>query len=203
MQNKIVILLTMVCIFFSSQVFALENLTSKPKLNPISATMAKKLIRDHSGNINLKHLKGADNIEPEQSFEISINSKRLYVISAHRKTPSDDNLFTCSVLLFDQSGAIKSAFDTMGNDDENRPWYCDYVEAMSFKDYYPDGSLKIVGMYRGTPPSSEHFILPIIMKLDFNKPSLEIDETLTRKLEDADVKTIQGIRSYLRKHEKK
>ncbi|MBT1070827.1 hypothetical protein [Pelotalea chapellei] len=202
MQIKIIIF-TLVSILNCLNVLAIENPPIKAKVNPIDETIAKKFIRNNAGHINLKNLKSSVNIEPEQSFKINIRSKDIYIVSAHRRTPSDDNLFTCSVLLFDQSGVIKSAFDTMGNDDEKRPWYCDYVEAMSFKDYYLDGSLKIIGLYRGTAPSSEHFILPVIMKLNFNKPSLEIDEELTSKLEDADVTTIQGVRSYLKKHEKK
>ena len=202
MRNEIIMIAT-ACVFSCFQAFALESPTHKATVKPIDETLAKKLIRENTGKINLKNLTGADNIEPEQSFKININSKDFYIISAHRKTPSDNNLFTCSVLLFDRFSMIKSSFDTMGNDDEKRPWYCDYVEALSFKDYYLDGSLKIIGLYRGTPPSSEHFILPVIMKLDFNKPSLVIDEELTSKLDGLDIDSIQGVRSYLKKHSEK
>ena len=156
MRNEI-IMIAIICVFSCFQAFALESPTRKATVKPIDETLAKKLIRENTGKINLKNLTGADNIEPEQSFKANINSKDFYLISAHRKTPSDNNLFTCSVLLFDRFRTIKSSFDTMGNDDEKRPWYCDYVEALSFKDYYLDGSLKIIGLYRGTPPSSEHF----------------------------------------------
>jgi len=199
MRNKIIIITT-VCVLICFQAFAFDSPNQKIIVTPIGEILAKKLIRENVGKINLKNLKIADNIEPEQSFKIIIKPKYFYVISAHRKTPSDGDLFTCSVLLFDQFCVIKSSFDIMGNYEEKRPWYCDHVEAMSFKDYYPDGNLKIIGMYRGTPPSNEHFILPVILRLDFNKPSLEIDETLTGKLEDVDVDTIKAVRSYLEKH---
>ncbi len=62
--------------------------------------------------------------------------------------------------------------------------------------------MKIIAIYLATPPSNEYFHLPVIMKLDFNKPSLEIDEALTQMLEGADVNTIQEVRSYLKKHKK-
>jgi len=202
MYNKIMVF-TLASIFCYFQVFAFENPNGTVKVTPVGEAIAKKLIRDNAGNITLKGLKISDNIEPEQSFEIKIGPKIFYIISAHRATPSNADLFTCSVLLFDAYGVIRSAFDTMGNDNEKRPWYCDHVEAMSFNDYYPDGASKIIGLYRGTPPSSEHFVLPIIMKLDFNTPTLEIDEELTRKLEDVGADTIRGVRSYLKKQGQK
>lgn len=190
-----------ICIIFNISIhaFAFNNMTSKAKVKPITESMAKKLIRNHKGKIYLNGLKKNDDIIPEQFFEIKTKSNFFYIISAHRYTPSDDNLSTCSVLLIDQNGIIKTSFDTMGNDDEKRSWYCDCVEAMSFKDYYSNGDLKIIGIYRGTAPSSEKFVIPVIMKLDFNNLTLKIDEELTNKLEDADVKTIQGVRSYLKK----
>jgi hypothetical protein len=191
----------LVCIFTFTclQAFAFGNKPIKAIVKPVDETMAKSLIMSHPANINLKCLKDPNSITPDQSFKISILSKVFYIISAQRETPSNNDLFTCSVLLFDESGAVKSAFDTVGNDERNRPWFCDHIEAMSFKDYYPDGSLQIIALYLSTPPSSERFMLPVIMKLDFDKASLKIDETLTHKVEDADVNTIQEVRSYLRK----
>jgi PAAR motif len=188
-------------VFHNDQLAA--RVGDKAIVKPIVVAEAEKLVVKSPDEIaTLIKTKNRVELYNGQFFKVTKQSRAFYIISGKRNS-ADDNPTTCTVLLFDQSGTVKSVFDVVGPDDEKRFWYCDYVEAMSFKDYYPDGSLKIIGMYRGTAPSSEHFILPVIMKLDFNTPSLKIDEELTSKLEDTDVKTIQGVRSYFKKHEKK
>jgi len=202
MQNKIVMLITMFCIFFSIQAFALENPTSKINVKPIDECMAKKLINSQTDD--LKNVGVFHDIEPDkQSFKINIKSNVFYIISGTRESKIRTNLHRCAILFFDEEEKIKGAISTVAPQDDESFWTCDGTAAMSFKDYYPDGSPKVIVLYNVTPPSNERFILPVILKLDLNKPSLKIDEALTRKLEDADVNTIQEVRSYLKKHEKK
>lgn len=202
MRNKIITLFIVSYIILSNPGHSLENVTSKVKIKPIGVSEAEKLVENSKDEI-AKLIKNKNRIKlyNGQFFKITKQPKVYYIISAKRLS-DDENPTTCSVFLFDQSKTIKSAFDTVGDDDEKRSWCCDYVEAMSFKDYYPDGSLKIIAIYLATPPSNEYFHLPVVMKLDFNKPSLEIDEALTQTLEGADVNTIQEVRSYLKKHKK-
>lgn len=197
MLNKI-IFSTIVCFFCCHQAFALENTTNKIKVKPVDAVMAKSLIISQMDN--LKNIETIRDIEPDnQSFEININSKIFYIISGVRESKIKSNLYRCAILLFDWTGKIKDTLNSIAPSDDESVWTCDGAKAISFRDYYPDGSLKIIVLYNVTPPSNEYFILPVIIKFDFSKPSLKIDETLTRKLEGADVNTIQGVRSYLKK----
>lgn len=136
-----------------------------------------------------------------QSFSITSGNIRYYWISLNRKS-QDMNLTTCSTLLLRNNGEVITSLDTAGPDHESRYWACDYVEAMSFKDRYPDGSIQVIAIYLATPPSNERFTLPVIMKLDLKKPSLSIDEALTKKLEDKSVKTIDDARRVLQKYRK-
>jgi hypothetical protein len=188
-----------VFMFMCTQVFATETTTIKAI--PLNHSTANQLIVQNFNNSKLSYLK-TTKVEPDQSFKINVNSENLYVISARRKTSSDTDLSTCSVLLFDQNGLIRNVFDTVGNDDDRRPWYCDYIEAMSFKDRYPDGSIQIIAIYLVTPYSSERFTLPVIMKLDYKRPSLEIDELLTRKFDGKNVKNIQDVIKLLKNQNK-
>jgi hypothetical protein len=198
MQNKPTIII-LICLFIGVQAFAFEGRNNNVKAKRIDEAMINKLIGNKADNIILKNVGRIRNIRHDkQSFEISKNSKILYVVPFNRDS-GNGNSTTCSVLLFDSSGTIKSAFDTAGPDHASRYWACDYVEAMSFRDYYPDGSLKIIVVYYATPPSNERFLLPVILRLNFKKPSLEIDEELTRKLEDADANTIQEVRAFFKK----
>lgn len=191
------------CILIGVQALARVNPSGNVHVKYIDEAMLKNLIGNQIGNIKLKNVGKGQKIRPDkQSFEITIKSQTFYIVSINRDS-DNGNSTTCSVLLFDKSGAIKSALDTAGPDHESRFWACDYVEAMSFNDYYSDGALKIIAVYYATPPSNERFLLPVILKFDSNKPSLTIDEALTLKLEEADVDTIKEVRAYLKKHEKK
>ncbi len=200
MRNKIIIF-TFFYIIISLKAFAVEQANNKIKVKPMSVATVNKLIKDQIDTIKLKDVNIVNDIEPDQSFEINTKYKVYYIIAGNRDSNDDlRNFNTCSILLFDKSGAIKSVLNTVGPENKKRPWACDYIEAMSFRDYYPDGSSKVIVLYNVTPPSNERFMLPVILKLDFNKPSLEIDEILTGKLRRADVNTIQEVRSYLKKH---
>lgn len=194
---RIKIFIFIICFIFNGvQAFALEKKT-KINVKPIDRTMTEKLITSQIGNIDFE-------IEPDdQSFQLTIKSKIFYIISGTRESKIRVNLHRCGIVLFDAGGKAKGVLSTLAPKDDESFWTCDSTEAMSFRDFYPNGNLKIIALYNVTPPSNERFILPVILKFDLKNSSLEIDEELTSKLEDADVTTIQEVRSYLKKHEKK
>ncbi|MDA8140069.1 MAG: hypothetical protein M0036_15580 [Desulfobacteraceae bacterium] len=202
LRNRATICLLLFILFWcTADLSEAETKNSKIKISSISKELAKKLIDDQISKTKLKNLND-DTLKPDdnQNFQIHYQTKNYYLISSIRYLPPDS---TCSVLLFDDSKNIVDAIDVLGPKDDKRFWMCTYIEAISFSDYYPDGSLKIIALYLATPPSSEHFTLPIVLKMDLNKPSLTIDEELTSKFEDSDIKTIKEARSLLNKQKDK
>ena len=201
MRNKIAMILTVFCVLISFQAFAMEN-QSKVIVKPIGELDIKKLIDSQKTNLTTAGI--FQEIEPDnQSFELSVKSKTFFIISGTRESKIRNNLHRCAILFFDAEKKIKDALNTVAPKDDESFWTCDGTQAMSFRDFYPDGSPKIIVLYNITPPSNERFILPVILKLDLSKSSLEVDEPLTRTLEDTDVNTIQEVRSYLKKRQKK
>lgn len=205
-SNKIILFLLIANMFCAANITnasATEKPINKVMVNSISISMAKDLISNQLGKIKLD-LIGVSRIEPDennQSFKLSIYSKIFYIISTKRPSRTDQNYpLTCALLLFNESKELVSGVDTLGENLEASPWYCDGAEAMSFLDYYPDGNLKIIALYNGTPPSNEHFIDPIVIKLDVNKATLAIDKGLTDFLEEKypAAKTIKAVRAALK-----
>lgn len=204
MQNKTLATLFMILSFISvTQANASEKHETKAKVSLISKVLAKDLIANHIGNIKLKDM-NTNGLEPDngQHFKISTQSTTNYIMSSTRNSPRDYPP-TCAVLLFNQSKNFVSIVDTVGPNNDKRPWTCESTEAISFSDYYPDGCLKIIALYLATAPSSERSIVPVVLKLDFNKPSLVIDEALTSIFDDKDIKTIKAARSILNKQKGK
>ncbi|MBT1070828.1 hypothetical protein [Pelotalea chapellei] len=161
----------------------MENKT-QINVKPIDRAMTEKLI--------ISLVDNNDYIEPDdQSFQLTIKPKIFYIISGTRESKIRANLHRCGILLFDEGGKVKSVFSTLAPKNDESFWTCDGTEAISFKDHYPDGSLKIIVLYNVTPPSNERFILPVILKFDLKNSSLGIDEDLTRKLKNVDITTIQ------------
>jgi hypothetical protein len=160
-------------------------------------TAAKKLIISERAKL-LKFRVEASNIEPDsdQSFRLKTKERTLYIVSSTRNSPMDVPP-TCSALLFNDAKELISLIDTVGPNAERRPWTCDNTKALSFSDNYPDGSLKIIGLYLATAPSSEHFIVPVVLKLSFIIPSLIIDEGLTNLFDDKEINTIKRARQII------
>jgi len=197
MQNKILALLFIVVIC-STQSFAAGKIT-KAKINPISTEMAKELISNQTDNIKRNNISPIG-IKPDnnQCFRISMQSRDYYIVSTLRYSQRP----TCAVLLFNESKELVNLIDTVNPDNDEKPWLCDHAKAMSFLDYYPDGGLKIIALYIATAPSSDRFTDTIIIKLDFKKPSLSIDEFLTSKFNaDNYVETIKDARKVLKNNQ--
>jgi len=186
----------------SVQVFAAENIKSKAKVSPVALDIAKQIILDQRAKIRLKDM-STNKIEPDngQNFKIDVLGKEFYVLSATRNSPQDYPP-TCAILLFDESKKFINIVDAVGPNDDKRPWTCEGTEAMSFADYYQDGSLKIIALYLATAPSSERSIVPVVLKFDTKIPSLKIDEKLTSLFDDRDITTIKAARNLLKKHSK-
>jgi len=185
-----------------SQVIASDQRVTALQIKRIDEAVCKKMIEKQIMHLKLKNVNSIKDIRLDnESYEIQSGSKSFFFVSINRNS-DDGNSTTCSLLLFDKSGHLKNAFDVAGPDHKSRYWSCDYMEAVSFKDYYTDGSIKIIAIYNMTPPSNEHFLLPVITKLDIVRSSLVIDESLTTALEDANVNTISEVRRYLKKHKK-
>jgi hypothetical protein len=122
----------------------------------------------------------------------------LYFISSTHSTPIDYPP-TCTALLFNESKILIGSIDVLGPKNDIRPWTCESTAALSFLDYYPDGSLKILALYLATALSSERFTVPVVIKLDYNKPSFSIDEALTGKFDGIEIETIKAARSIINK----
>jgi hypothetical protein len=178
--------------------FAFGGTPNKVKVKPMSTSIAISLIQKQKDTY--KSLKTIQDIEPDKNcFELYIGSKLFYFLSGTKESTLKSNLYRCTILLLDSTGKIKSALDSIVPTDDESVWSCDGAEAMSFRDFYADGSLKIIAIYHVTPPSNEYFNVPIILKLNFKESSLEIDKSLTHQLEEANLNTIQAVRSYLKK----
>jgi len=204
MQNKtLATVFLILSVIGTTQAHASEKYETKTKLSPISKVMAKDLIANQIGNIKLNDM-STNGLEPDnrQYFKISTLSETYYIISTTRNSPRDYPP-TCAVLLFNQAKNFVSIADTVGPNNDKRPWTCESTEAISLADYYTDGSIKIIVLYLATAPSSERTIVPVILKLDFNVPSLVIDEALTSIFDNKDIKTIKAARSLLNKHKGK
>lgn len=192
-------LIMLFCLFMlcSQQVLANEQVEQKNKVTSLSIDIAQKIVTNQLGVIKLNGMKkNTLELYNGQYFGINIKSKTFYILSTMRTSLPDD-LPMCTVLLFDNSKNFINAVDILGPNDD-RPWTCDGTKAMSFSDYYPDGSLRIIALYNVTPPSNERFVLPIVIKMDHKNPSLLIDEILTSKLDDKDITTIKAARALLK-----
>jgi hypothetical protein len=176
---------------------AQEKNKTKIKVASINIETAKELIANQIGKIKIDALsKQGPTPDNNQFFEITAQSKKFYIISSIRSLPPDS---TCAILLFNESKEIIGAVDVIGPKDDKRFWMCTNTEAMSFSDYYPNGNIKIVALYLATAPSTERFIVPVVLKMDLKNASLSIDEELTKKFDDVDIKTLKEARSILNK----
>lgn len=177
---------------------AAEEVFKRVNVTKINRTAAIGILKQYSSMLET----GVKNtieleLEVDQSFKVTnADSVVFYVVSANHFSQKEPES-TCTILLVNNEKSVVSAVNTVGPNEELRPWMCDGAEAISFLDYYADGSLKVIALYHATAPSSAQFTVPVVFKLDLNKPSLEIDERLTRRFDGKDVETIATARAVL------
>jgi hypothetical protein len=195
MYNKVSIIFLIISTICINRAFA--GNAAKIEVTSISMTAAKKLIVSERAKL-MKFRVEASSIEPDrgQSFQLKTQERTLYIVSSTRSS-SMDVPPTCSALLFNETKALISLIDTVGPNDDRRPWTCDNTKALSFSDNYPDGSLKIIVLYHATAPSSDRFIVPVVLKLSFIIPSLIIDEDLTNLFDDKEINSIKKARQII------
>lgn len=165
-------------------------------VSPLSKRLALNIVARNATQI-LK--KGINNhaLDPEkgQSFHFNYRRKEYSFISTTRQSATGISAFTCSLLLFDEKDVLIDIQDTIGVS-ESRPWTCDGVSSIAFIDDRATSSLLILAMYIATAPSSERFTVPIAIRY---VPSISfvIDESATKKMGDAKVKSIKAARKVL------
>jgi hypothetical protein len=199
MHYKIILL---IMVFVMSDVASASTLTkSKVTAAKVPSDKVAVMVTKQLTKIAAKEI-GTDDfmVVDDQTFLLSSNNTKMYLVSATHKplTHEFPSNVACSLLLFDSVGRIISALDLVGAN-HLRPWTCDNPEAISFSDYYPDGNLKIIALYNATAPSSEHFYVPVILRMEFREPSLKVDESLTAIVTGKDVTTIKEVRALLPK----
>ncbi|MCM0082525.1 hypothetical protein L4X63_13075 [Geomonas sp. Red32] len=135
-------------------------------------------------------------VDKDQSFQITVGPRSFYFLSALINSPGMYRV--CSIQLLNDYNVIP-VVDVIGPEIEKRPWQCEYVDALSFSDSYPDGSIRVIGLYYARAIKPPPFVVPVVLKLDFRNATLAIDEKLTDLLEKEEIETIKAARAFIKK----
>lgn len=186
-----------ILICLATNINAADNTAPKVKIKAIKMDRVVQLLLKHG--FPARSSSGITEVEPNgsQSFKVTTDSEIFYILSATHKAKKSFNS-TCSMLLISEKLGVISTVDAVGPNEELRPWDCDSTSAISFSDRYTDGSMKMIALHFAYSATSG-FTVPVVLKLNLNKPSLEIDETLTKKFDREEVETIAAARAVLNK----